>query len=111
MKATQSKDGTLRFNVPVSVRVGKDELINALCWQVLKDHWTDIQGCDNKAMAFESCLRGLRSRKAVFEAVRRAVLSDGVNYWAWSDELKSEDADKLREQVRVIVSKKFPELN
>lgn len=111
MKATMSQDGEMRFTLNVKVRVGRLDLMNALCWRVVRTYWDDaLCNAENKSLAIESCLRGLKSRKAVFSAVQDAVTSDGNNYWTWSDDVTDETAAKLNEQVRVIVERLFPEL-
>ena len=110
MKPTMSKDGALRFNLRPVFRVGADELREAFCCEFASRHW-EVANSDNVAMAIESELRKYASRKAILELATEALVDEGnSHYWTWAEENREEFVRQLREQVRVLVEKKFPDL-
>ena len=107
MKATPSKDGEMRFGVTIKRRVGLDEIVDALGWNLIRSD-RDWFNTDNKAMAVESELKAYRSRKKTLDATIKAYLHDGESVWVWADDCSFSEI--VREQARVLVLKKFPEL-
>lgn len=108
MKATQSKDGEMRFTLKIAHRVSSDDLINAIGWKIMREYFP-IES-ENKAMAVETILKQFGSRKAILVAVEESIRSEGDSVWTWSDNFTAETAGIIREQGRVLVAKKFPEL-
>ncbi len=109
MKATSSKDGAMRFTVKVPYRIGIEDLINAIGWSINNGRIVS-DNAENLAMNVESALKQFGSRKAIFSAVTEACQSEGENYWTWSDSYSERASVQIREQARVLILKKFPDL-
>ena len=108
MKATLSKDGQMRFTIRVAHRISTDDIVDALGWH-FKTQMVIDPDCKNIAMAVERGLKPFKSRKALLKLLTQALSREGDSMWAWSDGMK-EEAEKIREQGRVLVLRKFPEL-
>lgn len=107
MKATLSRDGNMRLTVTIKHRVCVDDLVNGIGWKIVRER-TSFNG--NVAMIIESELRAFKSRRAILIAFKEATLSEGNAIWAWSDGFDIEVCKQLREQARVLVLRKFPQL-
>jgi hypothetical protein len=108
MKATPSKDGAMRFTIRVEHRMGAEDIVDAFCFRFMRDHYE--HNVPNPAMQIESALKAYRSRKAIMDVVLRTLHDEGSTYWTWHEQHPESYCDILREQVRVLVAKKFPEL-
>lgn len=109
MKPTLSVDGKLRYNLTLRTRVNAEDIINGLCLILLREH--DAGYSENVAMKTERILKEFYWSKAkILKAAGDAILRDGNATWAWSDDVTEKTANTIREQVRVLVDRKFPEL-
>ena len=107
MKATMSKDGVMRFDVRMTRRIGLDAMIEGIGWSLMRSD-RDWSESENKAMAVESELKAFRSRKKIMDAATKAIYHDGDAVWTWADDCSFSEI--IREQARVLIFKKFPEL-
>lgn len=106
-----SKDGELRITVKVEVRAGVEELVNAIGWVFARDYSSEeISQETNLELAVASCLRGLKSRRAIIEALKRAVHSDGDHFWTWNEGLGDRISSEVRNQALAAVQKAFKDL-
>ncbi len=108
MKATISKDGQMRLTLRVVHRVDADDIIDALGWKLMRD--VDFSECDNKAMRVEAELKLYKSRAALLKVTMESLHDEGSAVWVWSDDGDDKVIHAIREQGRVLVHKKFPEL-
>lgn len=108
MRATLSLDGLHRFTVSIRHRIGLDALIDGLGWTVVHAKGDELYAAENKAMAVEAALKAYSSRAAIMKAAIESIAHDGDSVWVWADDCSA--ADTIREQARVLVLRKFPEL-
>jgi len=107
MKATLSKDGSLRFTVSFKRRVGLEDMIDSLGWQLIRSsvNWHTV---DDKAAAVATELKNYHSRGKIVAAVKEAVSREGDSLWTWADDCSFSAI--VREQAQALILKKFPEL-
>lgn len=108
MKITPSKDGVPRGTVTIRRRCSADDLVNAIGWVVVRD-WT-FYDAPNVAMRVETALALFKSKKSILNCFHRAFSSDGDTFWTWTDGLDDITVKEIKEQVLVLVFKKFPDL-
>lgn len=109
MKPTQSMDGKMRLNIKVNFRMGLDEMVDAFCNQFCRDQ-DQLDESGNLAMKIESKLKLYNSKRQILRLVNFALWRDGSAYWVWSDDKTGKFANTLREQVKVMIAKKFKDL-
>jgi hypothetical protein len=107
MKATPSQDGELRFDIVIRRRIGLQDMVDGLGWNLIRDGTFDT---DNKALAVEAALKPYWSRKAVIEAATKAIRHDGYDVWVWADDCSDKLQNEILKQARTLIFKKFPEL-
>src|SRR5688572_9809955 len=109
MKATNSKDGLPRFNISIKHRIGVDDMIDGIGWKLTRDGGFLIDE-PNKAMGVESALKAFKSRKAILDVTIESIRHEGDAVWVWSDNVSADINREIREQARVLIFHKFPEL-
>lgn len=91
MKPTRSKDGVMRYSMEISVRIGRQEIIDCIGWNWVT-HGHELP--TSKATALKT-VRSVRSH-------------EGDSVWSWQESGEVTPA-KWRE-VAACVDKLFPEL-
>ena len=110
MKATQSNDRTLRFNVAILHRAGIEEIVNSIGWALV--HLEDVYGDDFQELEpriKHALLANYWTRRNIMRAVKSALLHDGIGIWTWSDNFRGEACEKVRQMITQFVYSKFPE--
>lgn len=92
MKATRSKDGVMRYSVSVVVRIGRQEIIDCIGWNLV-----------TYGHEFPT------SKRAALKVVRDVRSKEGDSMWSWQEAEEATPA-KWRE-VAACVDKLFPELS
>ena len=97
MRFTNSRDGVHRGNLRVEYRLGRDDLINALC-------------ADYSSTSDLELLPDHMSRDDIIRSVKVQYYRKGtesVDYW--SDDVDEDDEERLREWAAERVDYAFPE--
>jgi hypothetical protein len=96
MRFTLSRDGRRRADMRVTVRVGRTELVAALCFAV-----------SQRDMERDA----IRTRTGVWETTRSIYLTHGTEPpYFWGDELTADEQDETEAWAEALVDDLFPEL-
>jgi hypothetical protein len=92
MTANKSKDGAMRFTVAIKVRIGRQDIIDAIGWQYV---------------TYGDSLP--KTRRKALSLVRQARSKDGESIWTWQEDTLVV-TPALWNSVAACVDGLFPEL-
>jgi hypothetical protein len=96
--ATMSKDGEMRITISIKHRASKQDIVNAIGWQLLKDH--DFCDAQDIAQAVAIALKPYQySAKKMLEAFKNATASEGSSVWTWREDCTQQTGNEIIKQA------------